>query len=88
MRAVVRAPGTTAADALSLLRALERTKRCMFWPDSLSYRDVPMVGITGHKQVTDAYLAQLARLRKVRLATLDRAQAEAHPDVADLVPTS
>ena len=28
-------------------------------------------GIVGHRQVTDAYLAQLARAHRVRLATFD-----------------
>ena len=31
-----------------------------FWPDDVGYADVPIQGIIGHRQVTDAYLAQLA----------------------------
>jgi predicted nucleic acid-binding protein len=45
-------------------------------------------GIVGHRQVTDAYLAQLARARESRLATFDRALAKLHHDVAELVPDS
>ena len=37
-------------------------------------------------QVTDAYLAQLARGRGARLATFDQALAKLHDDVADFVP--
>ncbi len=39
------------------------------------------------RQVTEAYLAALARARSGRLATLDRGVVAVHPDVADLVPT-
>jgi hypothetical protein len=46
---------------------------------------VPVDGIIGHRQVTDAYLAQLARAHRARLATFDQAMAKLHSDVADLV---
>jgi len=42
--------------------------------------------VQGHKQVTDAYLAALARAHGGRLATLDATLAAMHPDVADLMP--
>jgi predicted nucleic acid-binding protein len=45
-------------------------------------------GIVGHRQVTDAYLAQLARSRGARLATFDKAVARLHADVADLVASA
>jgi predicted nucleic acid-binding protein len=48
--------------------------------------DRPVQGIVGHRQVTDAYLAQLARGRGSRLATFDQAMAELHGDVGDLIP--
>ncbi|HYY17465.1 MAG TPA: VapC toxin family PIN domain ribonuclease, partial [Streptosporangiaceae bacterium] len=57
-----------------------------FWPDDLPYTEVPVQGIIGHRQVTDAYLAQLARARGARLATFDQALAKLHGNVADLVP--
>lgn len=40
-------------------------------------------GIVGHRQVTDAYLAQLARAHGSRLATFDQALAKLHHDVAE-----
>jgi predicted nucleic acid-binding protein len=43
--------------------------------------------VIGHRQVTDAYLAHLARSRTGRLATFDRGLAEMRDDVTDLVPT-
>jgi hypothetical protein len=59
-----------------------------FWPDDVAYTEVPTRGIIGHRQVTDAYLAQLARGRAGRLAAFDQALSKLHADVADLVPTA
>jgi len=60
----------------------------VFWPDDISYTAVPAQGIIGHRQLTDAYLAQLARARGTRLATFDQAMAKLHSDVAQLVPAA
>jgi uncharacterized protein len=79
--------GQTAAAAGSVLRSVAADPRHQFWPDDLPYTDVPTAGIIGHRQVTDAYLAQLARARAARLATFDQALAKLHADIADLVPT-
>ena len=79
--------GQAAGAACSLLRGLAADERHEFWPDDVTYADVPTAGIIGHRQVTDAYLAQLARSRASRLATFDQALAKIHADVADLVPT-
>jgi predicted nucleic acid-binding protein len=56
-----------------------------FWPDDLDYRDVPLHGVVGHRQVTDTYLAAMARKRSGALVTLDRGLAEMHSDVAVLI---
>ena len=42
--------------------------------------------ITGHAQLTDAWLAELARRRNAKLATLDAALARFHGDVGFLIP--
>ena len=86
IRLVVR-EGQTAEAARSLLRGLAADQRHEFWPDDVTYADIPTAGIIGHRQVTDAYLAHLARSRAGRLATFDQASARIHADVADLVPT-
>ncbi len=57
-----------------------------FWDDWFSYEDVPHDNLQGCKQVTDAWLVELARRRGGKLATLDAALAVLHPDVVDLVP--
>jgi toxin-antitoxin system PIN domain toxin len=78
--------GQSAEAARSVLRGVVADERHEFWPDDVAYTEVPTVGIIGHRQVTDAYLAQLARNRAGRLATFDQALAKLHADVADPVP--
>lgn len=87
MRLLIR-EGQTAEAASSVIRGVTGSPRHEFWPDDVAYPDVPTAGIVGHRQVTDAYLAQLARRRAARLATFDQALAKLHADVADLVPTN
>jgi predicted nucleic acid-binding protein len=79
--------GEEAATALAILAALTDDPRHEFWPDDIPYHTVPIHGVISHRQVTDAYLAQLARTHRGRLATLDHGLAKLHGDVADLVPT-
>jgi hypothetical protein len=77
--------GQSAEAARTTLTAIINDLRHEFWPDSLSYTQVPTTGITGHRQITDAYLAQLARSRNARLATFDQALSKLHSDVAELI---
>ncbi|GAA5152326.1 type II toxin-antitoxin system ribonuclease VapC29 [Pseudonocardia eucalypti] len=86
VRQVIRA-GYPADEATALLARIARQQRHEFWPDTLSYRDVSFAGVVGHRQVTDTYLAHLARAHQGRLATFDRGLASLHADVAELVPT-
>jgi uncharacterized protein len=79
--------GQTGATAHGLLGAVSDDRRHVFWPDAIPYADVDLTGVIGHRQVTDAYLAQLARVHGGRLATFDQGLAKQHPDVADLVPS-
>jgi hypothetical protein len=78
--------GQPPAAAWAVLSGTTANSRHEFWADDISYTDVPVQGLVGHRQVTDAYLAQLARARGGRLATFDRAIAKLHSDVAELVP--
>ncbi|MEY8015683.1 TA system VapC family ribonuclease toxin [Mycobacterium servetii] len=84
VRFLVRA-GQSAAAARDVVSAVTASKRHEFWPDSVSFADVEVGGVVGHRQVTDAYLAQLARSRNGRLATLDSGLAHLHNDVAVLI---
>ena len=76
----------TAAAAWSVLRAVASHPRHEFWDDGFSYVEVPHRHLQGPKQVTDAWLAELARRRHGKLATFDSALATLHADVAMLVP--
>ncbi len=80
--------GQSAAAARGVVSAVEGANHHEFWPDSVSFADVEVGGVVGHRQVTDAYLAQLARMRKGQLATLDSGLAHLHSDVAVLIPTA
>ena len=80
--------GQNAEDTQAIVAALTHNSRHEFWPDSVSFTDFTLRGVIGHRQVTDAYLAQLARANGGTLATFDRGLAALHPDVAALVPTS
>lgn len=72
-------------DALAVLRGFVEHPRHCFWQDSLDYLRVDMKGVITHKQVTDAYLAALARSNGGRLATFDTGMAALHAEVVDLV---
>ena len=78
--------GQSAAAARAILNGTAADPRHEFWADDISYTDVPSQGIISHRQLTDAYLAQLARARGTRLATFDQGLAQLHHDVAELVP--
>ena len=78
--------GQSAGMAQAVVSAVASDPRHEFWPDRISYSDVSLTGVIGHRQVTDAYLAQLARAHDGRLATFDQGLAKLHDDVAELVP--
>ncbi len=79
--------GQTAETAQALIAEISADERHEFWRDQVSYRAVDMKGVIGHRQVTDAYLAQLAREQGGRLATFDQGMAQLHSDVVELIPT-
>jgi toxin-antitoxin system PIN domain toxin len=68
----------TMESAKFLLESILSLPRHHFWPDDASYLDIPTTGIVGCRQVTDAYLALLARKHDGLLATMDQALAAVH----------
>ena len=80
------AADTSAAAAWQALLDLSAHPKHEWWGDSLSFLNVQHRHLQGNAQVTDAWLAQLARQRKGRLATLDSGLAALHRDVAVLLP--
>ena len=85
LRLLVR-QGTSSSDALEALTVLTGHARHEQWFDDLTYLEVDLSRVLGHRQVTDAYLAGLARARRGRVATLDHGFAVTASDVAELVP--
>ena len=65
----------TPDAALDMLRTMTARDGHVFWPDDLDWVTsgfLAGVRISGHRQVTDAYLFSLALARSGCLATLDR----------------
>jgi len=79
--------GATAAEGVNVLNTVAANERHQFWADDIDLRHVTYSGVVGHRQITDAYLAALARAHEARLVTLDRGLAALHPDVTDLIGT-
>jgi toxin-antitoxin system PIN domain toxin len=86
IRYILRAKaGTTAGHAKQVVAGVEALEGHEFWPDSVSFAELPETGVFGYRQVTDAYLVLLARHNKGRLATLDRALSALHAPDAVLI---
>jgi toxin-antitoxin system PIN domain toxin len=80
LRALV--PGV---EALDLIEGIMSDPHHEFWEDSLPFTAVDMRGVIGHRQATDAYLAQLARAHNAKLVTFDKGLVAQHPDVTWLL---
>ena len=79
--------GADAGSALQVLLGICGHERHRFWPDDSPFTPRTLRGVVGHRQVTDAYLADRARVNGGHVATLDRGIAAVHPDVSELVST-
>jgi hypothetical protein len=77
--------GLDAPAALRVLQAIVSVDRHRFWPDDVPVAATSLRVVIGHRQVTDAYLAGLARYHGGRVLTLDRGFAALHGDVVDLL---
>ena len=80
--------GQSAGAAKAMLTTFADHHRHEFWSDDLSYRDADLGAVDVHAQVTDAYLAELARSRNARVATFDQRMALLHQGIVELVPTA
>jgi uncharacterized protein len=72
-------------DGVAVLASICAHPRHRFIADDVNALELPWRAIRGHRQVTDAYLAALARKHGAKLATFDQALAAVHPDVAVLL---
>lgn len=79
--------GESQATAMTVLRTVRAMRGCRFWPDDLSYADVDLSDVRGHRQVTDAYLVALVRRHpRSQLATMDEGLAELAPKATFVLP--
>ncbi len=76
----------SAQAAWATLKAVVNHPKHHFWDDGFNYLDVPHHLLTGPRQITDAWLAELARRRGGKVATLDAAFAALHPKWVNLLP--
>ena len=75
--------GVTAA--FEKIRQLTHLPHHVWWGDDLSYVQVDPKHLQGRKQITDAWLAQLCRVKKGKIVTFDKGLSILHPDVAILL---
>lgn len=80
--------GESAATATEVVQRIRALPSCEFWTDSISYADVDLDHVVGHRQVTDAYLVSLARAHSAALATVDAGLASSVPNLTVLLPMS
>lgn len=81
VRLVMHLGGRGAEQALALLGVVTAHAKHTFWPDTLPYDRVRWHGVMGHRQVTDAYLAGLARHHQGKLISFDKGLVALHADV-------
>lgn len=81
LRLLLRLGGHNIEQALAVLAAVVAHPQHRFWPDSLAYGPIRWHGVMGHRQVTDAYLAALARHHQGKLASFDQGLVALHADV-------
>lgn len=69
----------------AVLESLCNDRRHFFVPADIDVRGADWRTTLGHQQITDAYLAGLARHHELKLATLDHGLVATHEDVAVLI---
>lgn len=74
------------AAAWASIAAIHAHPRHRYWPENFSYQEIDPTRLTGHRQITDSWLAELARRKAGRLATLDEALHLLWPESTLLVP--
>ncbi len=81
LRLLIHLGGQSPQVAVEVLRQLVTHPLHHFWVCDLGHEGISWRGVTGHRQVTDAYLAALARHHRGKLVSLDRGLLALHSDV-------
>ena len=76
----------SAAAAWRALATIHAHPRHVSWQDNFSHTAINPTRLTGHRQITDSWLAELARRQGGKLATLDAALAVLWPESTFLIP--
>lgn len=71
--------------ANTVLNVLSNNPMHEFWPDDEPYVSAMLVGVSGHRQLTDSYLANVATSRNARLVTFDVGLKTLRPQTVDLL---
>jgi len=82
LRLLMRLGEVSSDIALAVLAGITAHARCRFGSDSLGHADISLRGVLGYRQVTDAYLADLARHHGGRLGSFDAGLVAPQADVA------
>lgn len=77
---------SSAAAAWRSLQKIMAHPRHEFWDDGFSYEHVSTYKLQGHRQVTDFWLAELARRNGGKLATMDTGLEADQADAIELIP--
>ena len=80
------AEDTSTSAAWRTLDTFRSHPRHVFWQENFSYAELPHTRLTEHRQITDAWLAELARRKGGKLATLDTALSVLWPESTFLIP--
>lgn len=80
------ATDTSAEAAWATLEAIHVHPRHVLWETNFSYTQISCERLTKQAQLTDAWLAELARRHDGRVATMDAEFSILHHDVVTLLP--
>jgi uncharacterized protein len=78
-------PTDGVVAAFEKIKQLTQLPHHVWWGDDLSYVQVDPKQLQGRKQITDAWLAQLCRIKKGKIITFDKGLSILHADVAILL---
>ncbi len=83
---MMHAADASAAAAWRSLEVYRAHSKHTFWTDDFSYGEISPLRLIGHRQITDAWLAELARRNGGKLATLDEPLSALWPESTRLIP--
>jgi hypothetical protein len=81
LRLLMRLGACNIEQALAVPAAVATHPLHRFWLDALAHGQIRWHGVVGHRQITNAYLAGLARHHKAKLSSFDSGLVAPHPDV-------